>query len=469
MSKNRILRLFSMLLIAAQLAACSGIAGTNSQDASSSVGPTTAANSPVSVAETTPSPSAVLPEDDSVTLRMAMGSMHYEVSYYDTLIEDFGRQSGVTIQKEDYGEDASQLMLELAAGDSPDLLMSFWNDGILTEKDCLIDVYAFLDRDPDLQRSDFINLDMLCYGEQLTRISPGYDLKVAFGLEESYSDVDRSNWTLDAFLNRLEQADAPEEMTGNSTGLNFLLNYTLSYASDYVDYEAAACNYQTDAFLGLLHAAAQVDAAYTPDTSGSGDTYSELFREAPELIDEVQLEGVAGYTILQEELVGCSVSFLGYPTSDGGKAQAMFVTPISGCSGTAYPDEVWSFLKYVLTADTVCSDLTIFPVYTPALEQQLTQAVSNYTAKAAPQTQLGFRDALAIMMDLEALEPSFSKESAELLRELLYTGSMYGGYDGVITPIIQEEASAFLSGDQDAEETAALIQSRVSIYLSEQQ
>jgi hypothetical protein len=39
----------------------------------------------------------------------------------------------------------------------------------------------------------------------------------------------------------------------------------------------------------------------------------------------------------------------------------------------------------------------------------------------------------------------------------------------VITPIIQEEASAFLSGDQGAEDTAALIQSRVSIYLSEQQ
>jgi hypothetical protein len=147
----------------------------------------------------------------------------------------------------------------------------------------------------------------------------------------------------------------------------------------------------------------------------------------------------------------------------------MFVTPISGCSGTAYPDEVWSFLKYVLTADAVCLDLTIFPVYTPALEQQLTQAVSNYTAEAAPQTQLGFRDALAIMMDLEALEPSFSEESAALLRGLLYTDSMYGGYDGVITPIIQEEASAFLSGDQSAEETTALIQSRVSIYLSEQQ
>lgn len=407
-------------------------------------------------------------EGETVELRMAVDSVLYEGSYYDALIEGFEQQSNVAIIKVDYGEDESKLMLELAAGDSPDLIISFSNDGILTEKNALMDVYPYLDEDSDISRDDFTNLDMLGYGDQLTRVSPGYNINVTFGLTKTYGGIERSEWTVEKFLNTLENAKNPLELTANSTGENFLLNYTLSYAAEHVSYKDATCNYETDTFVALLNAAAQVDAAYAADAGGSGDTYSELFEESPELLDQTQIQGVAGYTILRQELVGCPVTFLGYPTGNGGKMQAMFVTPVSGCAGTTYPNEVWSFLKYVLTADSVCKDTTIFPVYTKALEQQISDAVANYEADTPRNTQMGFQEALGKMIDLESLETGFSQEGAELLKTLLYSDSMYNGYDGVITPIIQEETEALFSGDKTAEETAALIQNRVSIYLAEQ-
>ena len=41
-------------------------------------------------------------------------------------------------------------------------------------------------------------------------------------------------------------------------------------------------------------------------------------------------------------------------------------------------------------------------------------------------------------------------------------------YDETIVNIISEESSMYFSGDQSAEDTAKLIQSRVSLYLQEQ-
>ncbi len=41
-------------------------------------------------------------------------------------------------------------------------------------------------------------------------------------------------------------------------------------------------------------------------------------------------------------------------------------------------------------------------------------------------------------------------------------------YDETVLNIIRSEAAAFLAGQRSAEETARLVQSRVSLYVSEQ-
>ena len=52
----------------------------------------------------------------------------------------------------------------------------------------------------------------------------------------------------------------------------------------------------------------------------------------------------------------------------------------------------------------------------------------------------------------------------ELLRQVEHTEL----YDETAYAIIQEEVTVFLAGQRSAEETARIIQSRMSIYVSEQ-
>ena len=55
------------------------------------------------------------------------------------------------------------------------------------------------------------------------------------------------------------------------------------------------------------------------------------------------------------------------------------------------------------------------------------------------------------------------------LGDYLENVRMYTNNDPHITSIISEEAEMYFSGDQTAEKCAEMIESRVNLYLSEQQ
>lgn len=63
---------------------------------------------------------------------------------------------------------------------------------------------------------------------------------------------------------------------------------------------------------------------------------------------------------------------------------------------------------------------------------------------------------------------AMSEEEAQALRELIASVKYSYSYDKTIMVMITEECSSFFAGEKTAQETAALIQNRVSIYVNEQ-
>ena len=62
---------------------------------------------------------------------------------------------------------------------------------------------------------------------------------------------------------------------------------------------------------------------------------------------------------------------------------------------------------------------------------------------------------------------AISEEEARQISDLVRTTTKAYQDDGAITSIIAEEAGAYFADQKSAEEVAGIIQSRVSIYLSE--
>ena len=55
-----------------------------------------------------------------------------------------------------------------------------------------------------------------------------------------------------------------------------------------------------------------------------------------------------------------------------------------------------------------------------------------------------------------------------MIMDLINSAERTASYDESIMEIIRDEAAAFFAGQKSAKETAAVIQSRVNIYVNEQ-
>jgi hypothetical protein len=63
-------------------------------------------------------------------------------------------------------------------------------------------------------------------------------------------------------------------------------------------------------------------------------------------------------------------------------------------------------------------------------------------------------------------EPNTDKDNKKVF-ELIYSITDFSGCDITVMDIIREESAYFFAGQKTAEEVAAVIQNRVSLYLAE--
>ena len=116
---------------------------------------------------------------------------------------------------------------------------------------------------------------------------------------------------------------------------------------------------------------------------------------------------------------------------------------------TKHPEACWAFLKdWLLHPNAI-------PAYDPLLREDFLEAKSD-----APRVEEGFFDT--------SLTPPLTDEEEQSFYHLLDAIEHTTLCDETAMGIIREEAAAFFAGQRSAEETARLIQSRMSLYISEQ-
>lgn len=135
-------------------------------------------------------------------------------------------------------------------------------------------------------------------------------------------------------------------------------------------------------------------------------------------------------------------SLVGYPGTGGG-VSVIFYSQISMMAQATQQEGAWAFLRTLWAYDFQSGTYgTMFSV-----------------------RQDAFNDKLSWRREVNS---AYTETMDQTVRELVYGAQNVRTNDSTIIPIIQEEAAAFFNGDKTAEETARIIQNRISIYLGEQ-
>jgi ABC-type glycerol-3-phosphate transport system substrate-binding protein len=148
------------------------------------------------------------------------------------------------------------------------------------------------------------------------------------------------------------------------------------------------------------------------------------------------------------------ITLTGYPMvideGNGGVFNTEFTVSINAQSKEQ--EAIWDMIKYLLSEDYQRKMRFTLPVNRAAMEKKIDIDEHNVTFAAFGEVFIG---------ELESWESDIFRDYIEGIRTCYY-------YDYKVHDILMEEAEKMLAGDQSPQECADMMQSRVSIYLSEQ-
>ena len=376
-------------------------------------------------------------------------------------------------------DSVNKLNTQIMAGEMPDLLaLENLPYEQLAGKGLLEDLYPYLDADPDFAREDFLPqvLKAAEIDGKLYQLSSGYRVSTMIGAASVVGT--EPGWTIP----ELEQAFAsmPEgcEILGPySTRDMVLMELLFADMNSYVNWQQGTCDFDNADFCALLEFCgrfpAQVD--YGADL---GSEYGRV-AQGKQMLMECSISSLEdlGYS---DQYFGGTCTYIGFPVRSGSGSYLVLNNGFAMSASCSDKEAAWDFLRLFLRADYQ-RDQYGLPLRQDVFQEQLEDAmrieylrnedgqyVLDENGQRIPQSRggMGVADEGGGMFSFEYY--GLTQEQADRFLALLDSASPMPGMNTKIFEIVNAEATPFFNGERSAEDTAKIIQNKVSLYISEQ-
>lgn len=338
-----------------------------------------------------------------------------------------------------------KLNTEILSGNCPDMIcFSGISPHQFISKGLLLDMSQLLLKDNELESKDLVLENALLSSGKMYYLSNSFAFET---IVARYSDFgDRHGWTIQEYLDIEKSLPSDKYIGYNMTSKNFLKELSSRYMKHAIDWENQSCTFDSSEYIEILEASLRINE--NPET----DDYM-MFGPGSAAVGRGELVTALSWvtnvsTLAQEEkIAGSKLSYIGWPTVDGSCGTDAYLTsPVGILSGGKDINGCWDFIKYMLMFELSSPEKDyLLPMYMPHLNAYFAEARKEIDGKAL-----------------------ITEDDELRFRKLLSSIENIALYDENVLGIIQKESGAMLSGERTAEETAAIIQSKVSIYIAEQ-
>ena len=460
MRKNKVQRVFFIFVVAVMLATILFGCGSNQ-------------NNPGSGGVRTP---GIGSEGKTVlTLASVFNSHHLEKA-----VREFNAASDIYyIEYINYSEyitddnilaGQAKLITEITLGAIPDILdLSDLPFVTWAHKGLFEDLYPFIDADSELSRNDIIEnvMRLLETDGRLYRITTEFIISSLTGHPSVLGES--MGWTMDEFFSVIVDnpgADVP--LGAWFSKVDFLWWYVQMNPDLFINRQEGVCNFDSDEFIRLLTLINNL-----PISESSENTFwVEMIAQGRQIISSQMVMGFLSIKT-DKTIFGGDVVYKGYPMNEGIGNIINSYNMLAMSSSCTDKDGAWEFIRMFLTEDWQRENLwgtyvfaTNKTVFYEKAEEAMTPEYKNDSDGnriEIPKSTNSFEDGTTL--ELYAL----TQDEINQITELIDTASFLSAdIDRDLGMIVYESASNFFAGVSTAEDTARVIQNRVSIYLSEQ-
>jgi len=224
----------------------------------------------------------------------------------------------------------------------------------------------------------------------------------------------------------------------------------------YVDWATGTVSFDTGAFAQLLETSNRFPAEIDYDNDVWIDEY-EYVAQGRQIMSQLYLSDFQNFQMYMA-MFGGELAYKGFPTENRNGHSLNIGTNLAITTRAVNKEGAWAFLRTLLDAKW----------------QQETfywQFATNKTAFDAQVKEAMDQDEGHIWSwgrDFEVEMRALTQADVDLIMQLIDSSFGIASYDEALMNIINEGASDFFSGRSSAQDVARIIQSRASIYVSEQ-
>ena len=382
---------------------------------------------------------------------------------------------------EEWDTAIARFHMDVMTGQGPDIiwLHPTHADDLLPPESWL-DLYDFIDRDPELSRTDFFPniLSLLETGDgRLPVLGYSFSISTLIGMADIVGD--RESWTFGEMRALVEQAVEAnmnhiiKDSMGREMNAEEFLWRALWLSGDYfLDFEENRANLDNESFIELLELAARLPQEDFDWGFYSFRDHVMRMRAREELLKEAWIYSVYVYrmyrAVFEEDMV-----FVGWPSHDGGNHTVNFVSGFAINASAANPDAAWDFLRQFLmpgldTRPGMFGGSPGFTLRIDELEAAIAEAMipefdtdRDGNEVEVPRVRYAFNANIDIPLY------AMTQAEAEEFRSIIEGANITGNNLGIVMDILMEEWTPFAHGDRTAAEAARIMQNRVQTFLWE--
>ena len=448
-------------------------------------------NSKVELAIMTATDRSQLPE--KTTLTYATMYLGYDVR---SQIIEFNKTSDkYRIEVRDYSEFATaedsaagltRLNTEIVAGNVPDMLeTSSIPLRQYAAKGLLEDLWPFIENDTDIGGRAGVMEHVLNAAEQdgkLYEIFTNFAIRTVAGPKNIVGD--RMSWTLADLQEALAKMPEGCAIFGQTdTKTDMLSNVMAQNADSFVDWSTGQCRFDSEDFKALLAFCNSFPAEY--DWENSQDEWEDPYTRiisGKQMLTSVYFSQLRWDFLENDGLFKSqgSAAFIGYPREDGGVGSS-FTTNGGVAMSAACKDKegAWSFMRTRLLSQSTDEESarywSNFPVNKADFDKMVEEAMTvQYEQDENGQPLLDengqpieIKETWWISDDLQLEQGAVTQEQYDRFMALYNAVDSVYYFDEAIYDIVADMAGAYFAGDRSLDDTAAQIQSRVTLYVNE--
>ena len=349
-----------------------------------------------------------------------------------------------------------RLNTELAAGKGPDMIAftASWknanNQKSITApayiaRGWLEDMTHYIESDPVLNAENVAVYKALGSAGGVYLFGNTFTINGLSGTEEQFGDI--SGWTIDDYLKMEASLDERQSMAYAMDEHVFIEHVGGQYVRDAIAWRSGTVDFDTAEFAAILKAAARVEEDNTKEfeTLESFTTAWQRIGSGQMMVDMCFICS-PDYCSFDEKFTGKKCSYFGWPSVDGQAGLTVALdNPVGIVSAGEQKEACWEFIRYAAINTPVGLSERALPVYMPLIDRWS-----------------------EMLLDNELTDTVETKADLEQFYEILERPESVEIYDGTVIDIVFEEAEEYFAGNRTAEEAAARVQERVSLYVAEQ-